>query len=161
MSRNPCQARQQAGIQKKSACPGPVRAPLLVQQWLQSLSASDMVWIPGSGLWICLCFHDNTVLCKPCLLAGGYIWIHPCNLTFGFNLSWWLKPRFTPGFQLHSTLPSFHATHAHIQTPASDPAYRPPPPRQFQHWATGHVFHVRRWRSSGFPVDLRKGIYSH
>lgn len=118
-------AGRAAGRHSEEICvPGPVCAPLLVQQWLQSLPGSDLVWIPGSGLWICLCFHDNPVLCKPCLLTGCYIWIPPCNPAYAFNLSQWLRPCFslvhpTPGFQLHSTLPSCHAIHAHIQTPAS------------------------------------------
>lgn len=92
VSRNASQSSQQAGIRRKSVC-----APLVVQQQLQSLPHSDLVWILGSGLWICLCFHDNPVLFKPCLLAGCYIWIHPCNPTYGFNLSWWLRPLFQSG----------------------------------------------------------------
>lgn len=131
--RNQRQSEQQTGTQRESVHPGPLRAPFLLQLWLQSLSRSALVWIPGSGLWICLCFHDNPVLFEPCLLAGCYIWIHPGNPTLWCQLVTISEAPFrsahpTPGFQLHSTLLSFHHTHAHTQDPASTLGYRPPFP---------------------------------
>lgn len=83
VSRNKRQPEQQAGIQRKSVCSGQGCTPLL-RQWLQTRSLSDLVWIPGSGLWICLCFRDNPSLFEPCLVSGYNIWIHPWNPALGF-----------------------------------------------------------------------------
>lgn len=116
-------------------------------------------------LWIYLCFHDNQALFELCLLCGCYIWIHRWYPALRFLLVMISEAQFQSG-PPHTWFPaSFNLSllplySCHIQSPASGSRYRLPT-SQFQHGSAGHIFHMRWWRSSRFPVSLGGGKYSH